>query len=185
MTMAVEGASRMRALINDLLAYSRVESGGKEFTEVDMNIALSNSLNNLDPMIVANHVEIDADHLPTVSADETQMTQVLQNLVSNAVKYHGPDRPDIRIRTVLSPNGAEWTFSVSDNGIGIDPLYQEKIFQMFQRLHTRDEYEGTGIGLAITKRIIERHGGKIWVESEEGRGSTFFFTIPRRNAEQG
>jgi uncharacterized 2Fe-2S/4Fe-4S cluster protein (DUF4445 family)/signal transduction histidine kinase len=185
MNMAVEGASRMRALINDLLAYSRVESGGKEFTEVDMNIALSNSLNNLDPMIVANHVEIDADHLPTVSADETQMTQVLQNLVSNAVKYHGPDPPDIRIRTVLSPNGAEWTFSVSDNGIGIDPLYQEKIFQMFQRLHTRDEYEGTGIGLAITKRIIERHGGKIWVESEEGRGSTFFFTIPRRNAEQG
>jgi uncharacterized 2Fe-2S/4Fe-4S cluster protein (DUF4445 family)/signal transduction histidine kinase len=183
MGMAVEGASRMRALINDLLAYSRVESGGRDFTTVDMNLALSNALENLSPMIAANHAEVVAEPLPILSADATQMTQLLQNLISNAVKYHGPNPPDILISSCLVPDGTEWRFAVRDNGIGIDPAYQEKIFQMFQRLHTRDEYEGTGIGLAIAKRIVERHGGKIWVESEEGSGSTFFFTIPIRSSE--
>jgi uncharacterized 2Fe-2S/4Fe-4S cluster protein (DUF4445 family)/signal transduction histidine kinase len=184
MNMAVDGAYRMRVLINDLLAYSRVESGGRDFTMVDMNLALSNSLENLNSMITANHAEIMAEPLPTVSADETQMTQLLQNLISNAVKYHGPNPPEIQISSSLAPDGTEWRFTVRDNGIGIDPMYQDKIFQMFQRLHTRDEYEGTGIGLAIAKRIVERHGGKIWVESEEGSGSTFFFTIPVRNIDK-
>jgi light-regulated signal transduction histidine kinase (bacteriophytochrome) len=164
------------------LAYSRVESSGRDFTMVDMNRALANSLENLDPMIMANQAEITAEPMPMVSADETQMSQLLQNLISNAVKYHGPDPPEIRISSCLAPNGTEWMFAVRDNGIGINPMYQDKIFQMFQRLHTRDEYEGTGIGLAIAKRIIERHGGKIWVESTEGSGSTFFFTIPLRKA---
>jgi signal transduction histidine kinase len=114
--------------------------------------------------------------LPKVSVDRSQMTQVFQNLISNAIKFRGGHRPEIHIGAVRDTN--EWVFSVKDNGIGIDPEYTEKIFEIFQRLHIRSEYEGTGIGLAICRRIIERHGGRIWVESEEGKGSVFYFTIP-------
>jgi signal transduction histidine kinase len=178
--IAIEGASRMRNLIDDLLAYSRVESSGKEFADVDMNLVLSDTLTNLGKTMAENHAVIKADPLPTIVADGIQMYQLLQNLVSNAIKYHGDAPPLVKISISCSTSFDEWVFSVRDNGIGIDPKYQEKIFQMFQRLHSRDEYEGTGIGLAIVKRIVERHGGRIWVESEIGDGSTFFFTIPKR-----
>lgn len=174
---AVDGSMRMRDLIRDMLAYSRVESGGGEFAEVDMNEAMATALKNLDHSIKANRARIEVGNLPTIMADRTQMTQLLQNLVGNALKYHGNEGPMVLVRSSEGPNS--WTFSVKDNGIGIAPEHYERIFQMFQRLHTKDEYEGTGIGLAIAKRIVERHGGSIWVESDRGKGSTFSFTIPK------
>lgn len=174
---AVDGSMRMRDLIRDMLAYSRVESGGGEFAEVDMNEAMATALKNLDHSIEANRARIEVGNLPTIMADRTQMTQLLQNLVGNALKYHGNEGPMVLVRSSEGPNS--WTFSVKDNGIGIAPEHYERIFQMFQRLHTKDEYEGTGIGLAIAKRIVERHGGCIWVESELGKGSTFSFTIQK------
>jgi PAS domain S-box-containing protein len=177
MKYAVDGSKRMKELINDLLAYSRVGSGGGEFTEVDMNEALSTALTNLGQSIEANHARIEAERLFTITADRTQMVQLLQNLVGNAIKYRSKDDPTVLIGCSEDP--VYWTFSVKDNGIGIDPAQHERIFQMFQRLHTREEYDGTGIGLAIAKRIVERHGGSIWVESADGAGSEFFFTIKK------
>jgi light-regulated signal transduction histidine kinase (bacteriophytochrome) len=181
MRFAVDGAMRMRELIRDLLAYSRVESGGGEFTDVDMNDALSTSLSNLSSSITANSAIVKAEHLSTVTADRTQMTQLFQNLVGNAIKYHDKEPPTILVSCADGPG--YWTFSVKDNGIGIAPDQFDRIFQMFSRLHTREEYEGTGIGLAIAKRIVERHGGGIWVESTPGMGSEFFFSIPKRAAQ--
>jgi light-regulated signal transduction histidine kinase (bacteriophytochrome) len=178
MNFAADGARRMRALITDLLSYSRVESGGREFAEVDMNKALSTALSDLEAVIRTQGAEIESGDLPRVAADMTQMTQLFQNLVGNAIKYHGPEKPRISIGAAEDHEG--WTFSVRDNGIGIAPEHQEKIFQMFHRLHAREDYEGTGIGLAIAKRIVDRHGGRIWVESGGKNGSTFFFTMPQR-----
>jgi len=176
---AVDGAHRMKALITDLLAYSRVGSTERHFDEVNMNEALSTAMNDLKMAIASTGAVIEVEGLPTIKADRTQMVQLLQNLVGNAIKYHGEKKPVVRIASV-SDNGG-WTFSVQDNGIGIAQGQHEKIFEMFHRLHLREEYEGTGIGLAIAKRIVQRHGGRIWVESKEGEGSTFYFTIPRRN----
>jgi PAS domain S-box-containing protein len=177
---ATAGAIRMRSLIDDLLAYSRIDSGGKEFADVDLNETLKSVLQNLQTYIVACQAHIEKGALPTISADDTQMIQLLQNLISNAIKYHGLEKPWIGIG---SEEGlTSWTVFVQDNGIGIEPQYYDKIFQMFQRLHTREKYEGTGIGLAIAKKIVERHGGRIWLESEVGKGTTFFFTIPKRRA---
>jgi PAS domain S-box-containing protein len=175
---AVEGGLRMRDLIEDLLLYSRVNTGDKNFSFVDMNEVIKETLTNLEVPIRENNADIELDHLPTIIGKETQIVQVMQNLISNAIKFHGPAPPKVKI-AATSVNEV-WKFAVSDNGIGLDMRYSDKIFQIFQRLHTKEEYPGTGIGLALAKKIIEHHGGHIWVESEPGKGATFFFTIPVR-----
>ena len=174
---AVDGGKRMKDLIDDLLAYSRVDTGGKAFGSVDMNDLVAKTLLLLRVPIEENQANVIVDPLPTIEADGSQIMQVIQNLVTNAIKFHGQSPPEVHL--TASPGPDEWTFSVRDNGIGMDMKYSERIFQMFQRLHTRNQYPGTGVGLAIAKKIIERHGGRIWVESEEGKGTTFFFTIPK------
>lgn len=178
---AVEGAARMRTLIGDLLAFSRVGTGGKPFEATDCDDALDLAIANLDVTLTENHAIVTRDPLPTITADPTQLPQLFQNLIGNAVKFHSDRQPQIHI-------GAEWQdgiwlFSVEDNGIGIEPQYRERIFVIFQRLHTRAEYSGTGVGLAICRRIVERHGGKIWVESQPGQGTTFYFTLPEKGIE--
>jgi signal transduction histidine kinase/HAMP domain-containing protein len=186
---AVDGASRMQQLIQDLLAYSRVNTRGKPFEPTDCNRVLGQVRVNLDVAIEESRTILTHDELPTLPADEGQLVQLFQNLVGNAIKFHKPGMtPQVHISATLTPDPSpagrgeaevrEWTFSVRDNGIGIDPQYYERIFVIFQRLHGRDEYPGTGIGLAICKRIVERHGGRIWVESKPGEGSTFYFTLP-------
>jgi signal transduction histidine kinase len=175
---AVDGATRMQRLINDLLMYSRVGTKGRPFEPTDCNTVLGQSLVNLSATIEETRAVITSDDLPTVMADETQVAQLFQNLVSNAVKFRGEDSPRIHISCEQENN--QWIFSVSDNGIGIDRAYHERIFAIFQRLHGKSEYPGTGIGLAICKKIVERHGGRMWLESEPGKGSTFFSTIPAR-----
>ncbi len=172
---AVEGGTRMRQLINDLLEYSRVDTD-KEFTQMKMEEVVSRTLSLLNVPIKESGVEITVGSLPTIMADESQMMQVMQNLIGNAIKFQGKERPKIFISSSRGPR--EWTFSVTDNGIGLNMKYADKIFQMFQRLHNKEDYPGTGVGLAVTKKIIEHHRGRIWVESEEGKGATFFFTIP-------
>jgi light-regulated signal transduction histidine kinase (bacteriophytochrome) len=178
MSTAVEGANRMRQLVDDLLHYSRIESRGSTLVPVDLNEVACTVENNLHVSVLEAKGEVIIHSLPTVLADEQQMTQLLQNLVGNSIKYRGNEPP--RVEVSARRRGEEWIIGVRDNGIGIDPQYQDKIFQMFQRLHTKDEYPGTGIGLAISKKIVEVHGGRIWVESELGNGSTFYFSLPRR-----
>jgi len=176
---AVDGSIQMQLIIDDLLAYSRVGTRGGEFKRVDLEDTLRQSLKNLRILIKENGAIITHDPLPCVWADQSQMILLFQNLLSNAVKFHRDEPPAVHISAI--DHRDTWTFSFRDNGIGIPREYQGRIFQMFQRLHTKREYEGTGIGLAISKRIVERHGGRIWVESEgEGKGSTFFFTLPIR-----
>jgi len=179
---AVDGAERMRRLINDLLAYSRLGTRGKSFGKTDSRQVLEESLANLQTAIGETGATVTHDGLPTVIADESQLTQVFQNLVGNAIKFHGQAPPAIHIGAERKHD--EWVFSVRDNGIGIDPQYYERIFVIFQTLHPRDQYPGTGIGLALCKRIVERHGGRIWVESALGEGATFCFTIPDREVEE-
>ena len=175
---AVDGAQRMQNLINDLLKYSRVNTKGKKFEAVNMEEPLENALTNLKLYIEENDASIiPNDSLPTVSGDYSQMTQLFQNLIGNAIKYRSSEPPKIHISATNEDDN--WLFSIKDNGLGIDPKYSDKVFKIFRRLHTNSEYEGTGVGLAITKRIIERHNGQIWVESEPGNGSTFYFTIPK------
>jgi light-regulated signal transduction histidine kinase (bacteriophytochrome) len=173
---AVDAAQRMQGLINDLLTYSRVGTRGKEFTATDCNVVLARTLLNLRMAIDESGAQVTQDALPIVLGDEFQLGQLLQNLIGNAIKYRGQRRPEIHVG--CERHGEMWRFSVKDNGIGIDPEYTERIFVIFQRLHTRQEYPGTGIGLAICKKIVERHRGKIWVESDPSQGSTFYFTLP-------
>ena len=173
---AVDGANRMQTLINDLLAYSRVGTLGKEFEPTDCAAVFDLALANLKMAIEESGAVVIHGPLPTVMADKLQFGQLLQNLIGNALKYHGAEPP--RVHVAAEQKGNEWVFSVRDNGIGIDPQYADRIFVIFQRLHTREEYSGTGIGLAICKKIVERHGGRIWVESQLGSGATFYFTIP-------
>ena len=180
---AVDGASRMQALIEGLLDYSRVGTHGKEFAPTDSEAALKQAEQNLKAAIEESGAEITHDPLPTVTGDDVQLTELLQNLVANAIKFHRPDEPP-RIHVSAEQKDGEWVFSVKDNGIGIAREDTERLFRIFTRLHARDEYEGTGIGLAVCKRIVERHGGRIWVESEPGKGSTFYFTIPATAAAQ-
>ncbi len=174
---AVEGVSLMQTLIDDVLVYSKVDSQGGEFTMTEVEVALEQALTNLQRRIRDSQAEIIiADSLPTLKADGTQLMQLFQNLIGNAIKFRSSEPPKIIIGVERQED--EWLFSVQDNGIGIDPQFGDRIFVIFQRLHTRDEYPGTGMGLAICKKIIECHRGKIWVESELGQGSTFYFTIP-------
>jgi light-regulated signal transduction histidine kinase (bacteriophytochrome) len=175
-TFAVDGANRMQRLIQDLLANSREGTKGKDLLETSSEEALQRALLNLRGAIADSGAMVTRDPLPAVLADETQLVQLFQNLVGNAIKYQNPGVPRIRISAIKN-GGGEWIFSVRDNGIGFDPKHAERIFIVFQRLHTRDEYPGTGIGLAICKKIVERHGGDISVESQPGKGSTFRFAL--------
>ena len=177
---AVDGAIRMKTLINDLLAYSRVGTRGKEFAKVDLNIILDQVLTTLGPSIQQENALITFDPLPKLVVDEGQIQNLFQNLVVNAIKFHGPESPKIHISA--KKEETQWLFSVRDNGIGIDEQYFDRVFVIFQRLHNRQEYEGTGIGLAISKRIVERHGGRIWIESQPGKGTVFYFTLPIKGA---
>jgi PAS domain S-box-containing protein len=173
---AVDGASRMQRLIQDLLAYSRVGTRGSNLLDISSEDALRQALLNLRGAIEESGALVTHEPLPTVSADETQLIQLFQNLVGNAIKYHRPGVPKIHIAAARS-SGKKWTFSVQDNGLGIEPQYFEKIFGMFQRLHKREAFAGTGIGLAICKKIVEQHGGRISVDSKPGHGSTFRFAL--------
>jgi hypothetical protein len=173
---AVDGAMRMRELIRGLLAYSRVGTHGQPFELTDCQTVVDLVLDNLQVAIRDSDAIVTHDPLPVVLADPTQMTQLLQNLIGNALKFRGERQPEIHIGA--QRQAGEWLFSVQDNGIGIEPQHTERIFVIFQRLYNRGAYPGAGIGLAICKRIVERHGGRIWVESEPGKGSTFTFTIP-------
>jgi signal transduction histidine kinase len=173
---AVDGANRMQVLINDLLVFSRVGTRGKPLVATDCEAVLSHTLANLTTTLQKTGAVVTHDPLPTVMADAVQLGQLLQNLLANALKFRGQD--PLRVHIAVQQQGDEWIFSVQDNGIGIAPEHQERIFSIFQRLHRREEFPGTGLGLALCKKIAERHGGRIWVESAPGRGSTFYFSIP-------
>ncbi len=173
---AVDGAQRMKTLILDLLTYSRVGSRSQPFVPVAMEAVLADTLNNLQEAVRESGGQVHHDPLPEVRADAGQMRQLLQNLIGNALKFHGETPPQVHVSAAPDPDG--WRFAVRDNGIGIDPRFFERIFVVFQRLHTRDEYSGTGIGLAVCKKIVERHGGRIWVESAPNQGAAFCFTLP-------
>jgi len=175
-----EGVNRMQQLIQDLLAYSRVSSQNRPPSLADLAIPLESALRNLAMTIQEHGAEITHDPLPTLLCDATKLGQLFQNLIANGIKFHGTEPPRIHIGARKTDDGGAWLFSVSDNGIGIEPDYFERIFVIFQRLHTRSKYPGTGIGLAICKRIVEHHGGKIWVECEKNNGCIFSFTIPIR-----
>jgi light-regulated signal transduction histidine kinase (bacteriophytochrome) len=173
---AVDGAARMQVLINDLLEFSRVTTKAEEPKLTNSEFVLDQVLSNLELYIKQSNATVTHDALPEVMADNTQLAQVFQNLIANGIKFHSEKAPKINISAEKKAN--EWLFSVRDNGIGIEPQYSEKIFEVFKRLHKKEEYPGTGIGLAICKKIVERHGGRIWVESELGKGSTFCFMLP-------
>lgn len=176
---AVDGARRMQMLISDLLAYCRVETAGKALLEIPSREAFDEAVRNLEGSIVESEAEVTCDPLPLVMADRTQLVQLFQNLIGNAIKYRTTERPRVHV-SAKRGRPDEWIFSIRDNGIGIDPKYSERIFLMFQRLHSRDEFSGTGIGLTLCKKIAERHGGRIWVEPNQGPGSTFHVALPER-----
>lgn len=173
---AVGGARRMEQLIQDLLAFSRVATHGEAPSATDAGDALTDTLHGLRAAIVQANATVTHDEMPAVLADASQLRQVLSNLIGNALKFRGSDPPHIHIGAVR--HGQMWQFSVADNGIGIDAAYFERIFVIFQRLHTREAYPGTGVGLAICRKIVDRHGGRIWLSSTPGHGTTFSFTLP-------
>jgi PAS domain S-box-containing protein len=175
---AVDGATRMQVLIDDLLAYARIATTSIPFTRIDSNKSLEHAIANLEIAIQESSSVITFEELPTVMADPSQLAQVFQNLIGNALKFHREEVLTVHISA--EHRDENWLFSVRDNGMGIEPEFRERIFVIFQRLHKREEYSGTGIGLAICKKIIERHGGRIWVESQPGAGSTFWFTLPMK-----
>ena len=174
---AVDGARRMQQLVNDLLSYARIGTQGKAFAPTDTALILTRVLNSILLRIRENDAQISAGSLPVVLADPIQIGQLFQNLISNAIKFHGDARPEISISARRHHSGM-WEFAFADNGIGIDSEYAQRVFQIFQRLHERKTYPGSGIGLAVAKRIVERHGGQIWFESQVGQGATFYFTLP-------
>jgi len=175
-SIAVDGANRMKQLLNDLLAFSRIGIKAQPLEPTDVNEAFNHAIGNLAIMIKEYNAVVESGPLPVLMADREQLVQLLQHLLSNAIKFHGLAQPQIKISA--SHEDGHWVFSVRDNGIGIDPQNFERIFVVFQRVHGKRDYPGTGMGLAICKKIVEFHGGRIWVESEPGKGSTFFFTIP-------
>jgi len=172
----VAGAKRMQALINDLLTYSRLDTRGESFGPIDSEAAFNQAVANLRVAIKEGEAVITHDPLPPLIADNSQIVQLFQNLLGNAIKFRGKEPPRVHVSARQENN--EWVFSFRDNGIGIAPDYFDRVFVIFQRLHGREEYPGTGTGLAICKRIVERHGGRVWVESELNKGSTFYFAIP-------
>ena len=181
----VDGATRMKQLIEDLLAYSRVGTRDKNFKPVDSESSLRRALTNLRAAIQDSGATVTQDKLPTIPCDEVQLAQLFQNLIGNALKFRKPDAAPA-VHVGAADHGEEWEFTVRDNGIGIEPQYFERIFMVFQRLHDKGEYPGTGIGLAIVKKVVERHGGRIWVQSQPGAGTTFHFTMPKeREAANG
>jgi PAS domain S-box-containing protein len=176
----IDGVTRMQALIKDLLDYSQVGTKGKRFTDTDCTLMIGRAVSNLKVAIEESRATVTHDDLPHIMADSSQLVRLFQNLIGNAIKFRAREKPKIHISARREDQG--WLFSVRDNGIGIEPGSAERIFVVFQRLHAREEYPGTGIGLAVCKKIVERHGGHIWVESKPGNGSTFYFTIPDREA---
>jgi signal transduction histidine kinase len=172
----VEGATRMHRLINDLLAYARLGSRAAEFAPTECEAVLAAAVSNLGSAMEENGATVTHDPLPPVMADMDQLSRLFQNLLSNAIRFRAADPPVVHVSARRNEN--EWLFSVRDNGIGIDPEQFERVFLVFQRLRGKSEHSGTGVGLAICKKIVERHGGKIWIESQAGKGSTFYFTIP-------
>jgi light-regulated signal transduction histidine kinase (bacteriophytochrome) len=176
---AVDGASRMQRLIRDLLTYSHIGTKELDLLDISSEESLQQALLNLQDVIEKSGAHVTHDALPVVMADEIQLTQLFQNLVGNAIKYQDQKIPLVHI-SAAKLVGERWMFSVRDNGLGIDPQFFDKIFGMFQRLHKRNEFDGTGIGLAICKKIVERHGGSISVQSQSGKGSTFQFTLAGR-----
>jgi PAS domain S-box-containing protein len=172
----VDGATRMHRLINDLLAYARLGSRAGEFLPTDGEAVFAEAVANLGSAMEESGAMVTHDPLPTVMADQDQLSRLFQNLLSNAIKFRAADPPVVHVSA--HRNEKEWLFSVQDNGIGIDPEHFERIFLIFQRLHGKSERSGTGVGLAICKKMVERHGGKIWVESQAGKGSIFYFTLP-------
>jgi signal transduction histidine kinase len=174
---AVDGADRMREMIDALLQYSRVEIQGDPLKPVELDAALEDVLANLQLQLEETDATVTTESLPRVEGDGNQLRQVFQNLLENALTYSGDEPPEIDISAERA--GREWIISVSDNGIGIDPGEIDAIFEVFERLHSREEYPGTGIGLALCERIVERHGGDIWVDSEPGEGTTFYVSLPR------
>jgi light-regulated signal transduction histidine kinase (bacteriophytochrome) len=177
---AVDGATRMKSLVQDLLTYSRVETQGKPLEPTNANDTCAAAMDNLAAAIEESAARVTIDSLPVVQADRSQLVRLFQNLIGNAIKYRGAETPRIHVSALEADS--EWVFRVRDNGIGIAPQYHARIFVIFQRLHARDEYSGTGIGLAVCKRIVERFGGRIWVESQEGAGSEFCFALPKSAA---
>ena len=176
---AVDGAKRMQALINSLLDFSRVRTHGKSFEPIDLNEIARSATENLSAQIRESHAAVHVTNLPTVNGDSSQLTQLFQNLMSNAIKFQ---QENVEPKIVIHAESLEeeWVISINDNGIGIEPRFYDRIFTVFQRLHTREEYSGTGIGLAICKKVVERHRGRIWLESEHEVGSTFYFAIPKK-----
>ncbi len=175
---AMDGAARMSELLKGLLTYSRVHTRGEPLQPTDCQVLVTQVLATLRLALEESDAVITCDPLPTLAADPIQISQLFQNLISNAIKFRNIQPP--RIHIGAQRHETNWVFSIQDNGIGIEPQYAERIFAIFQRLHTREDYPGTGIGLAICKRIVQRHGGHIWVESELGKGATFYFTFPVR-----
>ncbi|MEJ7819128.1 MAG: PAS domain S-box protein [Rubrobacteraceae bacterium] len=173
---AVDGATRMQTLINDLLTYSRIGTKGRELSPTDISEVFEVARDNCRVAVEESGATVTSDQLPTVVGDFTQLVQLFQNLIGNAIKFRGEEPPEINVG--VQRRGRNWIFGFRDNGIGVDPRYAERVFIVFQRLHTKEDYPGTGIGLAVCKRIVERHGGRLWIESEPGEGSTFFFTLP-------
>jgi light-regulated signal transduction histidine kinase (bacteriophytochrome) len=178
----VDGATRMKQLIEDLLAYSRVGTRGRDFKPVELEKSVRRAIGNLAAAIEESRASVTYDPMPTVPADEVQLAQLFQNLIGNALKFRAPSVAP-RVHVGVKDLGAAYEFSVRDNGIGIEPQYFERIFMVFQRLHNKGEYAGTGIGLAIVKKVVERHGGQIRVESKLGEGSAFIFTLPKQQKE--
>jgi len=179
--VAVDGVHRLHGLIHDLLAYTRVVTQGRMPRPCALDQAFGQATANLQDAIAAASAEITADPLPTVVADVNQMVQLMQNLIANSIKFRSEHSP--RVHVSVEPLDSEWQLSVRDNGVGIAPAYQDRIFLLLRRPHQADEYEGSGIGLAICRRIVQRHNGRIWVESAPGEGATFHFTLPRAAAE--
>jgi light-regulated signal transduction histidine kinase (bacteriophytochrome) len=183
MDFIVAESRRAKQLVDDLLAYTRMGVEGRRFEEVDTSALVRRVLRSLSTAVAESGLEVTVGDLPAVHGDATLLFQVFQNLFSNAMKFHAGQAPRVTVRA--EPIGREWRFAVSDNGIGFPMEYAERIFRVFQRLHDRARYPGSGIGLAICKKIIETHGGRIWAESEPGRGATFYFTLPRATAGAG
>jgi light-regulated signal transduction histidine kinase (bacteriophytochrome) len=174
---AVDGCNRMQGLIQDLLSYSRAGANAEPLREISCEDALEKTLKNLSATIQDSGAMVTHDSLPTIMMDETQLVQIFQNLIGNAIKYRSADPPQVHVSATRNGSN-EWVFSVRDNGMGMETQYFQRIFILFQRLHGQKEFAGTGIGLAMCKKIVDRLGGRIWVESQPTKGSTFYFALP-------